>query len=166
MSHKKQSGVCSMPLVGGDAPMPDIARLVAVESVILFPKGIPAFENVRRFVLQFSDKLKPFIYLKSLDVDGLGFICVNPFAIHPEYDVNLQVDVVSFLALKNPDDALLLSFVTVAPNPHDSTANIMGPIVINMANLVGCQVIFEQYPVRYQFWQAVESLCKPAEKGV
>jgi len=53
--------------------------------------------------------------------------------------------------LKQPDDALLLSIVTVY-GPHRATANLKGPIVINRSTHVGKQVIIanaSEYSVQY-----------------
>jgi flagellar assembly factor FliW len=65
----------------------------------------------------------------------------------------------SLLELKDPGSALVLAMVTVESDPKNTTANLLAPIVINMDNLVGRQVILEDsYPVRFRIWEGLENI--------
>ncbi|MBN2642448.1 MAG: flagellar assembly protein FliW [Victivallales bacterium] len=129
------------------------------ESVVFnFSKGIPAFEDAKRFVLHVSDKIKPFLYLKSLDLQGLGFICIDPFLVKKDYCIDIPAKDQAELGLEDPGMAFVLSLVTVEKNPRETTANLLAPIIINMDNLEGRQVILsdDRLSVRYNIWKGLE----------
>jgi flagellar assembly factor FliW len=132
------------------------------DTVFEFPEGISAFEEAKRFELLISEEIKPFAYFQSLDVEGLGFVCIDPFLVHPSYLVEISPQNMEFLDLAKPEDAMTLSFVTVAGDPVDTTVDLLAPIVINVKNLRGRQIILEDYPVRYNIWQGVQALKKTA----
>ncbi|OGV48787.1 MAG: hypothetical protein A2X49_13770 [Lentisphaerae bacterium GWF2_52_8] len=144
--------------------MPYPRKVVSVldpSVVFYFQDGVPAFENSKRFVVILNPKIKPFVYLKSLDLDDLGFVCVDPFLICTDYSIRIPAKDLSILGLKDPAAALVLSMVTVESNPQDTTANLLAPIVINMDTRVGRQVILdENYPVRYRIWEGLEAFEK------
>lgn len=138
-----------------------VASLLSDKVIFNFPDGIPAFENSHRFIIILNEKIKPFVYLKSLDTDDLGFVCIDPFLIYPEYSINIPGKDTSVLTLKDPGAALVLSMVTVEKDPKDTTANMLAPIVINMDNFTGRQVILEEnYPVRFRIWEGMEAIEK------
>ncbi len=132
-----------------------IAGVVNPDIVIDFPEGIPAFEDTKHYVFLCSDDVKPFCYLKSLDVQQLGFVCIDPFLVCPGFSVNLSSKEVVRLGLRDPSEALVLSFVTVVEDPTKTTANLLAPIIINIRELKGYQVILDEYPVQYNIWEAV-----------
>ena len=138
------------------SPSPqNIARIVDKQVVITFPDGIPAFEDAKEFALSNEEKIRPFLYLNSLDIKGLGFVCVDPFLIYPGYTLNLTSKDIVHLDLKEPGDALVLSFVTVNENVQSTTANLMAPVVTNVKNLRGRQIILENYPIQYSIWDII-----------
>ncbi len=138
------------------SPSPQhITRIIKQQVVFRFDNGIPAFEDAKQFVLLYNEKLNPFLYLNSLDIEGLGFICVDPFLIYSGYTVNLTSENLVVLNLKDPGDALVLCFVTINKDTSLTTANLMAPIIMNIKNLKGCQIILEDYEVQYNIWQAI-----------
>jgi flagellar assembly factor FliW len=143
-----------------DAPYPKrIASLLSETVIFNFPDGIPAFENSKRFVILLNPNIKPFIYLRSLDIDDLGFVCVDPFLVCRGYSVNIPGKDLSLLGIKTPASAFILSMVTVDKDPQKTTCNLLAPVIINIENLSGRQVILEDnYPVRYRIWEGLETL--------
>jgi flagellar assembly factor FliW len=150
----------------GDTPYPQrVASMLNESMVFNFPDGIPAFENSRRFVIILNPNIKPFIYLKSLDVEDLGFVCVDPFLVCSTYSIKIPAKDLSLLSLKEPSSAFVLSMVTVEKDPKNTTCNLLAPVIINMDNSVGRQVILdESFPVRYKIWEGLETFEK-AHKG-
>lgn len=145
-----------------DMPYPKkVASLLSENVIFQFHDGLPAFETAKRFVIILNEKIKPFVYLKSLDFDDLGFVCVDPFLVCRDYSIKIPAKDLSLLELKEPGSALLLSMVTVESDPKNTTANLLAPIIINMDNLVGRQVILdENNPVRYRIWDGLEEMEK------
>jgi len=144
-----------------DAPYPQKVATLLKESVIFnFPDGIPAFEDSLRFIILLNEKIKPFVYLKSLDNDDLGFVCIDPFLVcSKDYSIKIPAKDLSLLGLKDPGSALILSMVTVDRDPRNTTTNLLAPIIINMDNMTGRQVILEEnFPVRFRIWEGLEEM--------
>ena len=104
---------------------------------LYFAGGLPGFPDARRFVLvRLGDEASPFSVLRSLDDGeddrpGLEFVVTHPAMFFPDYEPEIDDDVAGRLELKSAEDALLLVIVTVADPVSASTANLLGPIVVN-----------------------------------
>ena len=112
-----------------------------------FAGGLPGFPGVRRFVLvRVGDEASPFSVLRSLDEgpdDGPGpeFVVTHPGLFFPDYEPEIDDETANRLELKSADDALLLVIVTVADPVAASTANLMGPIVVNRHTRAAAQAV-------------------------
>src|SRR5262245_44025629 len=99
--------------------------------MIEFGAGLVGFPEHRHFELvRWGDDDSPFSLLQSLDEAGVDFVVVPPdvfFSYEPEIDD----DLVEQLSLSEPEDAIVLVIVTVGERAEESTANLLGPIVIN-----------------------------------
>jgi flagellar assembly factor FliW len=144
------------------SPYPkQIATLLSENVIFNFPDGIPAFETAKSFIILLNERIKPFIYLKSLDIEDLGFVCVDPFLVCSNYSIQIPAKDLSVLGLKDPASALIFCLVTVDSDPQKTTCNLLAPIIINMDNNIGRQVILEDsYPVRHRIWEGLEALEK------
>ena len=112
-----------------------------------FAGGLPGFPDVRRFVLvRLGDEHSPFSVLRSLD-DGpdiapaVEFVVTHPSLFFPDYEPEIDDDIAARLELKSADDALLLVIVTVADPVAASTANLLGPIVVNRHTRAAAQAV-------------------------
>jgi flagellar assembly factor FliW len=108
-----------------------------------FASGLPGFPDARRFVLvRLGDELSPFSVLRHLDDDtGPEFVVTHPGLFFPEYAPEIDDDTAGRLELKSADDALLLVIVTVADPVSASTANLLGPIVVNRNTRAAAQAV-------------------------
>jgi flagellar assembly factor FliW len=128
--------------VGGDA-----ASTGTELPELHFASGLPGFPDVRRFVLvRLGDEASPFSVLRSLDggpgdVPDLEFVVTHPAMFFPDYAPEIDDDTVGRLELKSADDALLLVIVTVADPVSASTANLLGPIVVNRHTRAAAQAV-------------------------
>jgi flagellar assembly factor FliW len=108
-----------------------------------FASGLPGFPDVRRFVLlRLGDETSPFSVLHGLDggVD-LEFVVTHPGLFFPDYEPEIDDDTAARLELQSADDALLLVIVTVADPVAASTANLLGPIVVNRHTRAAAQAV-------------------------
>jgi flagellar assembly factor FliW len=108
-----------------------------------FASGLPGFPDARRFLLvRLGDELSPFSVLRSLDNPAdLEFIVTHPGLFFPDYAPEVDDDTAERLELKSADDALLLVIVTVADPVAASTANLLGPIVVNRHTRAAAQAV-------------------------
>jgi len=112
-----------------------------------FAAGLPGFPDARRFVLvRLGDEVSPFSVLRSLDDGpdnrpGLEFVVTHPGLFFPDYAPEIDDDIAGRLELKSADDALLLVIVTVTDPVAASTANLLGPIVVNRHTRAAAQAV-------------------------
>ena len=130
-----------------------------------FPDGLPAFENARDFALVAKHEIEPFMILQSRGDHDFGFFCIDPFLIYPGYVLVLKDADQQALQAHTQDDLMLLSFVTRTQDPRDFSANLLGPVVINLKKGLARQVVAEDYPVRHNIWQALEKLDAGTQTG-
>lgn len=117
-------------------------RTIDAGNVLYFPRGIAGFEGMHRFVLLRVRPDSPMVLLQSLDNAELGLLVTNPFAFCPDYPVRLSTAERNLICLQ--DDADLLTLVSVsipAGRPQDAVMNLSGPIVVNMREKIGLQVL-------------------------
>ena len=119
--------------------------------VILMKGGILGFEHLKRYVFLAQDEEILFYWFQSLDDGSLAFVVINPFIINPEYKPVIQDSDVELLEVELPEDVILMSIVTIHPDPFKVTANLKAPIVINVKKRVGEQVILDEgnYSIQY-----------------
>lgn len=115
----------------------------AEDQVIHFPAGLPGFENARRFIISALPEHQPFHWMESVDGQGVRFAIINPLAFRPDYQPKLKKEEILSLGIKDPKDLLLYVIVTLRQPLQDSTANLMGPLFINIRERHGKQIIIE-----------------------
>jgi flagellar assembly factor FliW len=115
----------------------------AKEDVISFTNGIPGFEDRKNFVLVQIPEFVPFEWLTCVDGTRLRFAVINPLLFYPDYSPNVNKEQLEELGIQKPEDILLYSIVTIAENPLQSTANLIGPVIINKTKRLGKQIIID-----------------------
>jgi len=113
------------------------------DDIIIFPSGIPGFEKNKEYVLVQIPDYAPFEWLVCVDGSRVRFAIINPLLFRPDYAPAMTKIQLEELAIEKPLDVLLYSIVTISPNPAQSTANLIGPVIINKTKRIGKQVIIE-----------------------
>jgi flagellar assembly factor FliW len=114
-------------------------------SVIEFPCGLPGFEARGRFLALTFPHTEPLVFLQSLEDTGLCFITSPVLSIEDGYRLTLSDEDLEQLRLPADGqprigrEVACLAILTL----HESgpTANLLAPIVINVANLKAVQAI-------------------------
>lgn len=128
------------------------------EDIITFNKGLPGFENLRKFILFGVEDNDIFSILHSIEDETTGLIVVSPFSVDKNYEFNLEEEIVSYLKINNPSQVLVLNTVTLNSSIDNITVNLKAPIVINTELKLGEQVILdnEKYQVKHPLFSKVE----------
>ena len=113
---------------------------VSQERLLTIPEGLFGFEDYKNFALVDSD-YEPFIWLQSTDEPNLAFLIVDPFLICSSYETDIDDDSLAKIGIKNPEDIIIMTIVTVPADGSAITANFQGPLVINKNNRQCMQVI-------------------------
>jgi flagellar assembly factor FliW len=125
---------------------------VAEETLIFFPGGVVGFPDEERFVI--LEHKEPFCWLHSVDNPGLAFVVVEGGEFGEGYKFNLPYDE-SKIELKADDEAAVLVIVTFRNAPAITTANLKAPLVVNLRNRRGMQLILDdqRFSTRTPLWQ-------------
>ena len=110
---------------------------------ILFEKGIPGFEDYKYFNVNIIKDNEKFYSIVSKEDDNIGFISISPFDIKKDYEIDLDDEFVKELDIKSEKDVLVLCLITLGKTLKDSTANLKAPIIINIKNNRGKQLILQ-----------------------
>ena len=110
---------------------------------ILFEKGIPGFENYRYFNVNIVEGIKRFYHIVSKEDSNIGFISISPFDIKKDYEIDLDDEFIKELDIKDEKDILVICLITLGKSLKDSTANLKAPIIINIKNNRGKQLILQ-----------------------
>lgn len=117
---------------------------VREDQVILLTPGLLGFSQFQRYVLIEHNQEAPFLWLQSVDNPDLAFVVINPLQIIPDYHPSPPPEVMQELAAASPEDLQILVILTIPPGrPQEMTANLMGPVAINLKNRRGRQLVME-----------------------
>jgi len=121
------------------------------EGEIAFPAGLIGFPESRRFMLLEPSDAYPLKFLQPVDREDIHFVCIDVAAIKMDYQVPLSREDAKALAIEDPADALVLALVVIPEDPRLMTANLAGPILINLRTRQGRQVVLntEQFPLKF-----------------
>lgn len=122
------------------------------DKLIEMLEGMLGFSE-RRFVL-LSPGNGPFHWLQAVDDPELAFVVVDPKTSLPDYEVKLTEEENKKLGMSKESEIVVLSVVTMAKNPLDITMNLMGPIIMNPANMTAVQIVLEsgKYSTRHPYF--------------
>ena len=113
------------------------------DNTLTFPRGLVGFEQARRFVLLDActgpAEQPTFWWLQSLDRPELAFIVTDPSLFFPTYRVDLHPQQMIALGLGSVDDAQ--TFVIVNKRDEVLTANLQGPLVVNIHTRDASQLV-------------------------
>lgn len=107
---------------------------------ILFPQGLPGFEDLRTFVISEVTET-PFYYLESTEEPGITFLLVNPFAVTKSYEFEMPEMVKETLNTDTPADIAVFNIVNASQGLKQATVNLQAPVVINVRLSKGLQVV-------------------------
>jgi len=131
------------------------------ESRVITMKGcILGFNHLQRYIILIQDKKTPLCWLQSLEDGAVAFVVIDPHMVKPDYRPEINKVHWEFLGISREEDLCLLSIVTIRREPFGVTANLRAPLVINMDQRLGRQVVLEDadYPVRYDISSTEEKV--------
>ncbi len=105
------------------------------DKILTMPEGLPGFPGFEQFVL-FEDKNSaPFCWFQSIEAPNLSLVVMNPAVFKPDYKLDLQ-GLIDNRGWRDITPEKLLIFVVInikeVKQEKSITANLMGPLVINL----------------------------------
>ena len=127
------------------------------EKIITQEKGMIGFPDLNHFALIFDEEKEQkdttIMWLQSMDEPDIAFPVMMPHVVKEDYDPNVSEAAIAPLGDLTPENTYLLVTVTVPRNIKEFSVNLKAPIIINMDNHKGMQLIVEDdYPVKYRVY--------------
>lgn len=136
------------------------------DRIIKFPKGIVGFPDLTDFaLLHDSEKGTDSVHwLQSLQEPAFAMPVMDPLRVCPDYNPEVDDEILQNLGELNPDEMLVLVTMTVPKDVKLMSVNLKGPFVINAAQKTAIQVIVEgdEYPVKFPIYDILEANKKKA----
>lgn len=124
--------------------------------IITFPAGLLGFSSYKTFALLQPDDDGVFFWLQSLESPELAFVVTDPTLWVQGYEAAIRREQMEELGLSRLEDAQV--FVIVNKYGRSLTANMQGPLAINVANHKAMQLVLaeKKWTTRHEIVQVAE----------
>ena len=121
------------------------------ETILQFPAGLIGFPALKTFRLFEPADGYPLKFLQAVGHEDISFTCIDVVAIKPDYEVPMSDADAQSLAIEEPADALILALLSIPEDPSRMTANLAGPLVVNVKTLQARQIVLniDQFPLAF-----------------
>lgn len=112
------------------------------EDLVHFLGGLFGFEELKDYLVIPLENNPAFYWLQSAEDGQVAFLLTDPFLFFPSYTVELGEEIRKKLAIGKREQVVVYVIVTIPPTGlQGMTANLIGPLVINLAKRCGKQHI-------------------------
>lgn len=124
---------------------------IDVDSIIHFENGIFGYEFLKKFCIINIMECEPFLWLVAVDEPEISLPLLKYSSVYPDYKFSLSDKDRQYLKLGESDTFFLFFTVTVDEKQASVTANLKGPIVINIEEHLGLQLIspYEEHVIDF-----------------
>ncbi len=112
------------------------------DHLVTMPDGLFGFPGCSSFALLPAGR-EGFLWLQSTDHATLAFLLVDPFLYFEGYTVDLTGPVLQRLGTSESSDVNVFAIVTLPGAGGEATANLQGPVVLNVATRRGFQAVLQ-----------------------
>lgn len=129
---------------------------------LIFEDGILGFPDLKRFMLihdEESSGNNVISWMQSIDEPGFAMPVIDPLKVCPDYNPEVEDELLKSLGDFTGEDLLVLTTVTVPSEIERMTSNLKAPFIINAQNLRACQIIVEddKYLIKYPIYEILKS---------
>jgi flagellar assembly factor FliW len=123
------------------------------DKIIHMPLGMLGFPENKRFIMFRHKENSPFFWYQSADDPALAFVITNPFIFVPDYEIDAEeaAKAMSWNNISNSDIELYVVANIPKGKPEEMTANLIGPILINVKNHQAAQMIISNSDYSHKF---------------
>jgi flagellar assembly factor FliW len=88
----------------------------------------------------------------------MAFVIISPLTFRPDYTVEVSEEEIDTLSLESADDAVISVIVTIPMDPKKMSANLKAPLIFNLKNRRGKQVIVKdpQYNTKHFIMEEIK----------
>lgn len=113
------------------------------DQVIDFPFGLPGFEMLTKFLVVELPDYPPFHMLQSLEEPDVTMLILNLNLLKISSSVKIQSRELDKIGIKGKKESYLFVILKINSDSRQFTANIRAPLVINVDDRRGFQVILD-----------------------
>ncbi|MCI9436815.1 MAG: flagellar assembly protein FliW [Lachnospiraceae bacterium] len=130
--------------------------------IITFKNGIIGFPELKKFALLHDEERGTgagIRFLQSLEEPGFAMPVMNPLDVKPDYDPEVDDELLASAGNLTPENLLVLVTVSVPSDLKKMSVNLQGPFVINIDECKGCQIILDNgsYPVKFPIYDILQA---------
>ena len=131
------------------------------EKILHFANGIIGFPDLKDFALMYDaekGEKSNIRWLQSLQEPAFAMPVLDPLAVKPDYNPEVEDELLKPIGELNPDEMLVLVTLTVPKDITKMSVNLCAPIVIHTESRKACQIIVdnEKYPVKYMIYDILQ----------
>lgn len=128
---------------------------------IHFQDGILGFPQLKRFMLihdEESSGKRLISWMQSIEEPGFAMPVIDPLKVCPDYNPEVEDELLKPLGEMNGEDVLVLTTVTVPSEIEKMTSNLKAPFIINTENRQACQIILDddKYMIKYPIYDILK----------
>lgn len=126
---------------------------------ISFPEGILGFSKFQNYCLVDPADDTLILWLQSLEDDNIAFPVLEPRIFKSNYIVKLSAQELKSLQLDNINQSIVFTILTIPRDVPQMTANLKAPIVINLRQQLGKQVVLQEneYTLKYLMFKELKA---------
>jgi len=131
---------------------------VREEDILTFPRGLIGFPHLKRYVLLDHPGGGPFRWLQAVDQPQTAFAITDPLIFFPDYRIPVTLEELKEIRITDPADGVVVVILVVPKDPYRITANLQGPVVINVKERLGMQLVLNvpQYTTKHLIFSKEE----------
>ena len=117
---------------------------IGSDEIITFPEGILGFPELHRYCLVDPGDDTLILWMQSLDDTNVAFPVLEPKIFKNDYIVKLSSQELKQLRLENINQSIVFTILTIPKDVTQMTSNLKAPIVVNLSEQVGRQVVLQE----------------------
>jgi flagellar assembly factor FliW len=103
------------------------------------------FEHLKQFIVVSLEGQEPFRWFQSIEDRNIAFLMIDPLFFKPDYLVDITPGEMAALQTSSLEDIALFVLVSIPTNqPEKMTANLQGPLAINMKDNCAAQLVLSE----------------------
>lgn len=129
--------------------------------IITLEGGMIGFPDMKKFALVFDEEKKErgkIKWLQSMDDAEVAFPVMDPVEVKEDYNPTVNDELLKPLGNLTDENTFVLVTVTASKNIEELSINLKAPIIINLDNMKGAQLIVEDdLPVKYKIYEILKN---------
>lgn len=129
--------------------------IIGDDEIIQIPQGIMGFPAYTQYCLVDAGDETLILWLQSLENPEIAFPVLEPKIFKPDYTARLSSSELRELKLENINQSAVFSILTIPEDITQMTSNLKAPLVVNLKEQVGRQVILQEneYVLKHEMFK-------------